>query len=543
MKKIKIITSILVFFTIGVMACDNLVESPSHIMTGDNLFQDSSGFELAVNGLYAETRWDYNKGIMVPNRVTTDALVCNSCFWGYNLMLKEMGDRVDASEPNILNIWVKYYEIINTANNIIFHAKAEGVNLSTSEKEIILADAKAVRGWAYRHLTYFWGDVPMPLEPSSGQTIKTDWERIPINEVRGQIIDDLLYAQEQIPDEGTIPGRMTKGAVQHWLSEMYLAIGEDEEALFWADEVINNPVYELITNRYGDDLDQPGVPFMDMFKPGNTDRHNGNTEALWVFQFAQGVTGGGEDVSPRPRYTASNVYEQISIDGVQPLHITPERGGRGTARQNMTKWMLELYEPDDHRGSENAIRYYFVLNDADSNAPHPADNLPTGWAYGDTLWLNFDQPITPQNEDRFDWPFTKKFDWAIDDNPAIRENFHSLIYLRLAETYMLKAEAHYNLGDLSAAAETVNIIRRRSNASEITAGDIDIDFILDERARELIHEEHRRHQLVRTGKWYERTTQYNLSAAARVYERNELFPIPQSVIDANETEFPQNPGY
>ncbi len=94
------------------------------------------------------------------------------------------------------------------------------------------------------------------------------------------------------------------------------------------------------------------------------------------------------------------------------------------------------------------------------------------------------------------------------------------------------------------AAETLNVIRRRSNASEITAADVDIDFILDERSRELVAEEHRRYTLIRTGKLIERAKLYNFNGGQFITERDQLYPIPQEVIDANLTgDMPQNPGF
>ena len=84
----------------------------------------------------------------------------------------------------------------------------------------------------------------------------------------------------------------------------------------------------------------------------------------------------------------------------------------------------------------------------------------------------------------------------------------------------------------------------RANASPITAVDVTLDFILDERARELIIEEPRRRTLVRLGKLYERTKLYNFRSTTTIQPFNELWPIPQSFIDANnQAKIPQNPGY
>jgi starch-binding outer membrane protein, SusD/RagB family len=117
-------------------------------------------------------------------------------------------------------------------------------------------------------------------------------------------------------------------------------------------------------------------------------------------------------------------------------------------------------------------------------------------------------------------------------------------YLRLAETYLLLAEAEMKQGKLTEAAEHLNVLRRRAHASEITPAQVTMDFILDERARELLTEEHRRYTLLRTGTWLERTRKYNPVAGPNIAEHNALYPIPQVVIDANlDREMKQNPGY
>lgn len=385
------------------------------------------------------------------------------------------------------------------------------------------------------------GDIPLTLDESSGATVRTDWERTPVKKVREQIIADLLAAEPYIGVEPSIRGRITKGAVQHYLAEMYLTMGDANNALTWANKVINTPQYKLVTERYGTRKNRPGVPFMDMFWEGNTNREEGNTEALWVFQFGLKITGGGNGMIRRMHLSR---FWNISINGVRPLVHTYERGGLGYSRFTFTKWALDIYEPQDDRFSHHAIRKFFILGDAQMNSPYPADNLPPGWAYGDTLWLKWNTDITYTNRARFDWPFSRKAEGTDPNNTNESYVHKDQVYLRLAETYLLKAEAEYLLGRPQDAANTLNIIRRRSNASEISASQVNIDFILDERSRELFLEEHRRWTLLRTRKWLERTKAYNNNGGAHIAPRDTLYPIPQSVIDANLTKpMPQNPGW
>ena len=116
--------------------------------------------------------------------------------------------------------------------------------------------------------------------------------------------------------------------------------------------------------------------------------------------------------------------------------------------------------------------------------------------------------------------------------------------MRTAETYLVLAEANFRLGDLGGAATAINVLRTRAKATQVTAAQITIDFILDERSRELFSEEDRRHALVRTRKLVERVQLYNKISGTRIALRDTLLPIPQSVIDANLSKpMRQNPGY
>jgi hypothetical protein len=175
-----------------------------------------------------------------------------------------------------------------------------------------------------------------------------------------------------------------------------------------------------------------------------------------------------------------------------------------------------------------------------------ADILPPGYAYGDTIWMQWSQDIvaSPTFLPYRRWPYSRKFDSCDPQNPAGATSNKVEPYLRLAETYLLKAEAQFKLGNNGGAATTINILRARANATPITSADINIDFILDERSRELIFEEHRRYTLLRTGKWLERTRLHNKNGGQNISDRDVLFPIPQIVIDANLTSpMPQNPGW
>ena len=207
-------------------------------------------------------------------------------------------------------------------------------------------------------------------------------------------------------------------------------------------------------------------------------------------------------------------------------------GGRGIGRLSPTKWAIDLYEPQDDRGSVYALRKFLVYNNAST--------LPKGAKVGDTLKLAWTKETT--NDPM--WPSTRKWDWINDVDPTGGYQYGDQPYLRLAETYLLLAEAQLKLGKLSEAAQALNVVRARSHASPITASQVTLDFILDERSRELLTEEQRRYTLIRTHTLLDRVKKYNPLTAPNITPRDTVFPIPQAVIDANiGSGMRQNPGY
>lgn len=145
--------------------------------------------------------------------------------------------------------------------------------------------------------------------------------------------------------------------------------------------------------------------------------------------------------------------------------------------------------------------------------------------------------------DKFDDPTRA----SMNEEQSARDAF----IIRLAEMYLIAAEAQFKLGNSAKAAEYVNVIRKRAaipgHEAEmvVKAGDISLDFILDERARELAGEQLRWFDLKRTGKLGERIALHNPDANAYFQSYHTLRPIPQDQIDAvtNKDEFKQNDKY
>lgn len=516
---------------LGLAACDEitLAEDPPHIIVADNLYTDLAGFQAGLNALYARVRLE-RQGTSGVNELLSEAMTVgvDNAFANYPAGLEriwnEWGVRNNPQEDYYLDVWTWLYRTINAANTIIERAENPDIRWTEAQKNEVLAQARLFRAWGYRHLTYLWGDVPLNLEESTGESIRTDWERTPKQQVWEQIEQDLLFAEQHLPPLPESPGRLSQAVARHYLAELYLAMDQPAQAEQKAAAVINSGRYQLITSRYGVRANQPGVPFMDQFVDGNVNRNEGNTEVLWALQLELNVPGGGESIMRR--YWVNRYY---NLKGIQ---VSEEYGGRAIGRLANTSWAINLYEPQDDRGSIHAIRKFYLYN--------TTSGLPKGKQLGDTLYLSWETERTTNPN----WPSTRKWDWADPNDVSAAGQFGDQPYLRLAETYLLLAEALFKQGKLAEAAEALNVVRRRAGASEITPSDVTLDFILDERSRELMTEEHRRYTLLRTGTWLERTQAFNPIAAPNIMPRDTLLPIPQAVIDANLTRvMEQNPGY
>ncbi len=535
-----------------------LDETPQAIIAPDNLYVNKAGFDAGLYGLYNLVRSE-RKGISgAANDITSTAAIIGVDN-AYSLspaggaaesVFNDFGVRLNSSATYITNLWSYLYKVVNAANTIIDRSENKSINWTDAQKNQIVAEARLIRAWAYRHLTYLWGAVPLTLHESSGNNIRTDWERTPVAEVRATIEQDLLFAEANLADLPVLEGRVSKVVASHYLAELYLTIGDNQKAKDKALSVTQNAKYSLITARYGVKKTLLGTPFTDMFIDGNSNRNEGNTEVLWTFQ-NQYLSPGG-DVNIMRRWWV-NRYDQIKVGGKNPITYSKDNGGRGLARFGATKYAFSVYGPTDDRGSGSAWRFYWIMNNPASlptgSQPIATCTTPgyTGGKLGDTviLSINCNEPI-PNATTYPNWPNTRKWDYAPDDPADVQQtsNYNDQIYLRLAETYLLLAEAQFKLGDLTGAAATINVLRTRARATIITPAQVTMDFILDERSRELFSEEHRRYTLLRTGTWYARTKQYNLYTGALITLRDTILPIPQSVIDANLTKvFPQNPGY
>ena len=514
---------------------DFLTEKPYSSYTPATL-NDSLGFEASIFGLYNHLASFFtnsgSQGWLCVWQVGTDIAFSGQPqgievpYYDYNTLTSTDGA---ASYT-----WSWCYRTINNCNIII--QSIEDPNLTgmgQDNKNSIDAEAKFFRGYAYNILATCFGGVPIITQPLNGP--KTDFVRAPLDSVNALVESDLLYASTYLPEvdeqkknaTGVLYERANKYQAMQLLAEAYLRMDKNAEAEQQAQAIINSGKFSLIHERYGIKANQPGDYFSDMFWYGNERRSQGNTEAIWVLEQENpaNVVGGTQDAGQQRRVWNSAYYQ------ITGMTICDSLGGRGLARLRLDNWVIYgLYDSSDMRNSEyNLRRHYYYNTPGDPN-------------FGKEV------PYVGQDTIYKICPVTTKW-YQYDPNDVFGYGtIKDIILMRLGETYLLLAEAQVKQGKLEEAAASINVLRERAQAPMVTASQMDLNFVLDERARELVGEENRRMTLMRTKTLVERTNRLNTGSVlypiTGLSEKNELMPIPQSEIDLNkDAVLEQNPGY
>ena len=594
MKKniLVILVSLLTLSALTSCAGDFLVEKPVTDIYADNLLTNYSGFESMNYALLSMVRDEY--GRMDINYGSTDfgslpfaKSTMWSCgtdnAWGNNRHTdfrffsfpKNITGMTDA--PCFLSLFEWLYKVVNTANMVIGRAENEDVAwdggsaaADQQRKAQIIAEARLYRAWAYRHLTYSFGAVPLSTEEITGANYRVDWERNSVEDIRKVMEEDLKFAIENLPmrykGNNTRPNQ---AVARHYLGELYLAMGRPADAKTVLQPLVEGGDYRLMTSRFGKNANNPGSAFIDVFRsPLYTE---GNNEVLWAFlNTEEENTSYGNSTVMFMRNMWVNYYSNESAiskltcalyPGQTPVLFWSLNGGKGAGRCAISLGAFELYTYDNQQ--DNDVRYdenslvwhlYFLDDSGEKYEINNFINLKTNAAMS-----NDNDPTIKQ----YHLPSTRKWQYV---NPVFEKSnadnqFNDMVYLRLAETYLLYAEALLKTNDAAGAAEWINKVRRRANCSDIPAGVASIDFILDERSRELITEEQRRETLIRLSQenggderradniFKSRVRAHNEVSGREVRGMHDdvtpvLFPLPQEFINSNTGRaIQQNPGY
>ena len=130
-----------------------------------------------------------------------------------------------------MNSWWKFgYGLASNANLILEYSEHADVDWDNpTDKAGFQAEARFFRAYAYRYLVYLYGDVPWVDKVE--RDFRVDFTRTPKAEVLNHMIEDLKFAAGNLPEDpdAVLPGRLTKWAALHLLSEVYLMAGMNAE--------------------------------------------------------------------------------------------------------------------------------------------------------------------------------------------------------------------------------------------------------------------------------------------------------------------------
>ncbi|WP_210519252.1 RagB/SusD family nutrient uptake outer membrane protein [Hymenobacter terricola] len=534
MKRILLSVAALLGLTQVLFSCkkDFLDENPQSLYTPQTTLVDSLGIEAGMAGLMSIMRDMYTttepQALLAVMQVGTDVASIAGPPQGAEVPYYNY-EKLQSQDAGAAFYWTACYRIINNANILIQAAANAPATVRQGYKNRIGAEARFYRAYAYNFLTTLYGAVPLVQEPVT--TPRTDFTRTPVADLNTFIVNDLTTA---IPNlflaSKAASGRITQGAARQLLAEVYLRTNQDNLAEQQCQAILGSSQYNLIRARYGVKATSPGDYYSDMFVVGNQRRNQGNTEIIWGIEQQLNVPGG---VHIEPATYQGGQQRRVWIPGYYAINgmlIADSLGGRGIGRIRLSQWVdYRLYPPGDMRNSRYNLRRRFYYNDPTKPTLFGRRVIVTGsdTAYRITPYITKWNQYNPLDE--FGLPTVK-----------------DLPMMRLGETYLLLAEAQFKQGNTGGAAASINVLRTRAQAPPVSAASIDLDFILDERARELIGEEQRRVTLVRTGTLVSRTLRLNGNPiyVTNLTAKNLLMPIPQSEIDRNVGGgLTQNPGY
>ncbi|TRX60166.1 RagB/SusD family nutrient uptake outer membrane protein [Fulvivirga sp. M361] len=508
-------------------ACENFLEEENLSgVDSNNFFINEESFDRAIASIYLELRDAYKT--YPTDLLGTDIFT----FTGFPL---NKYDDLSVREDQVKKAWEEYYKVIQNCNTII--SRATGIDLLEEVRKKGVAEAKTIRALMYFKLVQQFGDVPLVLEEV--RTDKIDYVRESEAIVYQQIISDLEASIQVLPVSQELFGRATKGMAQHLLSKIYLTRGylpygstaDFTKSAGLADSVIESNQYRLLST------------YQEVFN----DNNQMNDEVIFSVQYTTDVSANGDGNNKHQ----IGKYSLDGQDGYARINSVYSRPGGFT---NIAPYLFSLFDEFDAEDTRNEASFHYTLF---------AIVDGTNVSVGDTITHYPRVPWTDEqkaavsylvvNPDQYNdnaYPLFKKFDdfTPYGDNEGTRDTY----VFRLAETYLLGAEAHLKANNTAKALEYINTIRRRAaisdsdkSAMEISLDQLSIDFILEESARELAGETARWNDLKRTGKLIERAMAFNEDVLFHntLKEYHLLRPIPQTEVDLSGTSLKQNPGY
>ncbi len=542
-------------------SCSKLLEEEVISGIGNNYINTPKGFEDASKAAYSSLRNFYGteRGLTMTEYGTDIyATGADGSYKGFHFYDTQLNSFVNYLEQ----VWEELYKGINTCNAVIERAPA-ATGITDVLKKQRVAEMKFLRAHYYFILLQQWGGVDLRLTETLAPTKKTS--RASESDVYKAIIADLESAVPDLENKARAAdyGRATKAAAEHLLARVYLtrasssskAADDYAKATTLANNVINNYGFKLLPD------------FASVFAQGGGEI---NDEVIFSVQYTSDpLTNVNSANTQNGNGNNLHLFYGMQYD-VQPGMIRDIVNGRPFKRLRPTTYAMETVFKDrvnDSRYKKTFKDTWLCNSPGTFNTSFDRSKARLTFKANDTTIFipGFEmslaerakrpyQVLTPSLYDEALFPTLVKFFDPLRPDRTFEAGSRDFLAFRLAETYLILAEAQLLQGRTAEATTAINMVRRRAAftgreaAMTITAASMNMEMIYEERARELVGEQIRWFDLKRWGKLVERVKLYNPQASA-VSAIHNVRPIPQTQIDRTEKNadgspgFAQNPGY
>jgi hypothetical protein len=418
----------------------------------------------------------------------------------------------------VKGMYLRLNKMIEKSNEFI--RKSDDIKFDPIVRQLI-GEARFMRAVAYYSFIDLYGRAPIVTEATVANPTTQNTRQELFNFVESEllVLEDIFND----PLSSVASGRLSKAAPQALLSRLYLnaqsfiGVPKFTQCIQKLTPVLYGNYHSLSDN----DLNSNGSKYDELFLADN-----GETSAKEEFIFSIKYKGLQADNTPLINYGGTTFLTNAGANSVSntltEYGVTGWGGGLRTRKNLVQKFTTSITAVNNNQDpiAWSDKRANFFTSGATYN---DATNF-----YGVKKWVN--KKINNQNGSH---PTFVDVDFPV---------------IRVAEIYLNYVEAHLRGGggDVNTATFAINTLRARSNAAAITPNDLNLNFVLDERARELYWECLRRTDLVRynlfTGGQYLWPLKGGTVNGASTESFRNLYPIPQDVITANPG-FVQNPGY
>lgn len=544
MKNINIL--LLGLFTVGMMESCSLDEVNTRIPVADTYYQTEEGASDLVNSCYTYLQGLYTRDMWYMTEMGTDLWMIGGDGG------KEINNYTFTSSNGYTSgPWDNCYRGITACNTLL--SRAENIKAAESVVKDFKGQALFLRAFYYHILVMQYGDVPLPLDEVTA--VETTATRTPVADVFNQIIQDLHEATTLLPDSPTAHGRISASMAEALLARVYLLNEQWSDAATYAKKVITSGKYELLSD------------FAALWDANNQK----NKEFIWTVQ------GSGNDALNHSRSWAPLMFTvRYDVHGADYGMVRDVANGRPWRHFMPTRHLYNIMVAtmDWDNRFEKSFKWVWYVNDESRTKmnpgavigdtalfvpPYKVSEEQKAWAVGKYRIEDIDtyfNPNSPNGEEtsgpREMYPQLIKYQDPTLPDVGLNSSL-DIPVMRLAEMYLIAAEALMKQGKQEEGVQYINTLRKRAAKSEeayeqhkLFATDLTIDAILNERAYELCGEAVGRWtDLKRTGKLLELVRKYNPDARNTIQEKHLLRPIPTSMMDrvTNKDEFHQNPGY